>query len=75
ANNWDMIEKFCQMVGGRDDLWYATNIEIYDYITALRSLVISADNTMVYNPSALTVWFTADGEVMSVAPGELLKLN
>ena len=75
ANNWDKIEKFCQMVGGRDDIWYATNIEIYDYITAQRSLVISADNTMIYNPSALRVWFTADGEVMSVAPGELLKLD
>lgn len=29
-NNWDLIEAFFQKVSRRDDIWYATNIEIYD---------------------------------------------
>ena len=24
-NNWDRIEKLCQMLGGRDDIFYGTN--------------------------------------------------
>ena len=28
-DNWDVIERFCEYMGGRDDVWYATNIEIY----------------------------------------------
>ena len=31
-DNRDVIEKFAEFVGGRDDIWYATNIEIYDYV-------------------------------------------
>jgi len=33
-NNWELIEEFCARVGRRDDLWYATNIEIIDYLDA-----------------------------------------
>ncbi|MBE6943712.1 MAG: polysaccharide deacetylase [Ruminococcaceae bacterium] len=33
-NNWSIIEKFAEYMGGREEVWYATNIEIYDYITA-----------------------------------------
>ncbi len=29
-NNWELMEDFCKLVGGRDDIWYATNIEIVD---------------------------------------------
>ena len=31
-DNWDTIEKFLQKAGCRDDVWYATNIEVYDCI-------------------------------------------
>ena len=74
--DWKMIETFCQMVSGREDIWYATNIEIYEYITAQRQLVISADNKMVYNPTALEIWFTDDNaEEYSIKPGETLRLG
>ena len=31
-DNWEVIENFAEYIGGRDDVWYATNIEIYDYV-------------------------------------------
>ena len=31
-NNWDVIEGLAKFVSFNDDIWYATNIEIYDYI-------------------------------------------
>ncbi|MGN1059714.1 MAG: polysaccharide deacetylase family protein [Clostridia bacterium] len=74
-NNWDMIEEFCQMMGGRDDIWYATNMEIYAYITAQRQLVVSVDNKRVYNPTAQTIWFTDDGAECCIQPGETLTMG
>jgi len=74
-DNWNLIEKLCARLGRREDVWYATNIDIIDYVSAWRSLRISADADIVYNPSALTVWFTHNGAAAaSVAPGETLKL-
>ncbi len=72
-NNWDLIESFCKEASGLDDVWYATNIEIVDYITALRSLRFGINQDVVYNPSALTCWFTSDGKEIKVAPGETVR--
>ena len=46
-DNWDIIEDFCEFIGGRDDIWYATNIEIIDYLNAARQLVYFADSSKV----------------------------
>ncbi len=72
--NWDRIEKICQTLGGREDLWYATNIEIYEYVHAFESLIFSADGSRVYNPTLLTVWFYQDGTVYQVGSGETLEI-
>ena len=74
-NNWELIEKFCTAAADDPDIWYATNIEIYDYITALRALAFSADCTMVYNPTATDVWISADGRPVRIAAGAVVHLN
>ncbi len=73
--NWDRIEKFCEMVSGKADVWYATNMEIYQYVQAYNALEFSAKCDMVRNPSALTVWFDADGQSIEVKPGETVKFR
>jgi len=73
-NNWELIEEFAKAAGNREDTWYATNIEIVDYVNALRALRVSADRTMVYNPSAIEVWFTINGQAASVKPGQTFVL-
>lgn len=55
-NDWHIIEDFCAKLADKEDIWYATNMEIHDYITAFRRLVTSADSHIVRNPSAQTVW-------------------
>ena len=62
-------------MSGQEDVWYATNGEIYDYITAYNSLVMSADCTRVYNPTLQKIWFFADGKQYSVAPGETITVD
>lgn len=73
-NNWNVIEEFASAIGGRDDIWYATNIEVYDYMKAFENLQSNLDNSVIYNPSALTVWFEVNGETMSIRSGEIVKL-
>ncbi len=74
-NNWERMEEICQKLSGHDDIWYATNIEIYDYVTAYNSLVYSADGKIIYNPTLLTVWFDIDGTLYSIGSGETLRLS
>lgn len=73
-NNWDVIEKFAEYVGGREDIWYATNIEIYDYIEAYKNLQTSADGKTIYNPSVIDVWMSDDGKIYKIPSGETVKL-
>ncbi len=72
-NNWEMIEDFCKKAADWPDVWYATNIEIIDYINAVRSIKLSADCSIIHNPSATEVWFSIDNNNTSIKPGETLK--
>lgn len=74
-HNWDLLEALCECLAGHDDIWYATNIEIYDYITAYHSLVFSADSTMVYNPTLYDIWFDLDKKVYMIKSGEKLVID
>ena len=75
-NNWDVIEGFCRYMGGRDDIWYATNIEIIDYMEAAANLKFSADYGLVYNPGALSVWIQVnDKACVELKGGSLTDLN
>ena len=73
--NWDRIEQFCEQAGGKEDTWYATNIEIYDYVMALRALEFSADRAMVYNPTATDVWVHCNHENVKIPAGKLTRLG
>lgn len=73
-NNWDLIENFCEFIGGRDDIWYAANIEIVDYTNAAKNLKFTVNGDMVYNPSAISVWISVDGEIYEIKAGETKKL-
>ena len=72
--NWDLIESFCRRIGGREDTWYATNIEILDYLEAQKALRFSSGLDRVYNPSAIPVWIDKDGEAVRVDPNETKAL-
>ncbi|MBQ8716864.1 MAG: polysaccharide deacetylase family protein [Clostridia bacterium] len=75
GDGWTRIEEFCEKAGGDPDVWYATNIEIYDYIMALRALRFSADRTMVYNPTATDVWVDVDGKAVVCPAGKVTRFT
>ena len=74
-DNWNRIDEICCKLAGKDDIWYATNIEIYDYTIAYNSLKYSADGSIVYNPTLFEIWFDIDGTLYSIKPGETLKIK
>ncbi len=74
-NNWDLLERICEKLGGKEDVWYATNIEIYDYVNAYNTLVWSADCKTVYNPTLYNVYFNVMGEDYCVPSGETLTIK
>lgn len=73
-NNWEILEDFAKKMGNREDIWYATNIELYNYVAAYNSLKFSADASFVFNPSALTVWFEKNGTLHQVHANETIRI-
>lgn len=74
ADNWELADQICSSLAGIDDVWFATNIEIYDYITAQRSLVISCDGDVIFNPSAVDVWVSQNGSPICIKGGDTIRL-
>lgn len=72
-SNWDLIECLLEKIGGKEDIWYATNIEIYDYVQAYRSLIVSLDGKTVRNPSAMDVWFSDGERTYCVPAGQTIQ--
>ena len=64
--DWERMEKLCALLANREEIWYATNIEIYDYVEAYRSLCFSADLESAYNPSGIDVWLMHKGKVHKI---------
>ena len=73
-NNWELIEQFCAEMAGLPEIWYATNIEIHDYVEALKRLQFSAACDRVCNPTALPLWLSVDDAPTAIAPGALQLL-
>ena len=73
-DNWQVIEDFAAYVGGREDIWYATNIEIYDYVEAWRHMQSSADGKRILNLSCMTMYVRDGDKVYTVPAGAEITL-
>ena len=67
-NNWERIEEFAEKMSGHDDVWYATNMEIYLAWRDFNRLECSADGHRIYNPNPRSVWFEIATGIYEVKP-------
>lgn len=67
-NNWNLIEDLFEKVSGKEEVWYATNGELYEYHMAYRQLVFSADGKRIYNPTAKDLWVEIDRKIILELP-------
>ena len=72
--DWALMEQFCQLVGGREDTWYATNIEIVDYMADAARLQYTAAGDKVCNPNAQSIWVEVDGRHYEIPAGKTVAL-
>lgn len=73
-NDWAGIERIFKPLSGHADVWYCTNIELFDYEEARGRIQIAANRATAFNPSALTVSLNVDGKIVDVPGGQLVKL-
>lgn len=73
-DNWNVIEEFAEYMGNRDDIWYATNLEIYEYIENYKRLIFSMDGAMVHNPTSQDLYLDKSGELKKIPAGQMIEL-
>lgn len=74
-NNWEHMEEICKRLASNDEIWYATNIEIYDYVQAYKSLRYSANGLKIYNPTLYTIWIDVDSRLYAIKSGETVCIE
>lgn len=72
---WDLLEAFMKKIGFHHEIWYATNIEICDYMKAVKSLLYSASGEYITNPSAQTVWLLIDQKEYCIPGGSTVTVE
>lgn len=73
-DNWHVIENALEKLGGHDDVWYATNTELYDYTHAFSELVFSADASVVYNSTSTDLWCFDGENTVKIPAGQTVKM-
>ena len=74
-DNWEIIENFAQKVGNRDDVWYCTNGEVYDYVKAYDNLYFSDDKSMITNDSDKDLYLCYCGQNILVSANSTVKVK
>lgn len=75
-DNWDVMETLLKTVSGKDYIWYATNIEIVEYLKAADQLITNVDCTMVRNPTDKELWveFSPGKKIVRIPAGATVSL-
>lgn len=69
-DNWNVIEDIAKKLSGREDVWFATNGEIYDYVQAYNNLIFSMDGEIVKNPTYIGVNIEIRGKIYEIGAGK-----
>ena len=62
------------LVSNKDDVWYPTTIELYNYVQAYNSLIYSVDMSIITNNSAYDIWLAKDGKPFVVEAGKTVRI-
>lgn len=72
---WEDLEQICKTIGNQEDVWYATNGEIMDYLTAYRSLRRSINGDYVYNPTDKDIYVMVHHQNILLEKGKITTLK
>lgn len=74
-DDWEKIEQFMKKIYNNKQVWYATNIEIFDYINSFNYLKYSANGDFIYNPNRLDLWMCIDQRIYKLPSGEITRIE
>lgn len=74
-DNWQVIEELAQYIANREDIWYATNGEIFEYLQACKQLEFSADGSMVKNSTAIDIYIDYLYKQCIVPAGKTIRID
>ncbi|MFA6816332.1 MAG: polysaccharide deacetylase family protein [Lentisphaeria bacterium] len=73
-NSWDIIENFCSLMANKEDIWYVTNGDFVEYMTALQKVRTNINSTLIENTSSINLYlYSSDNDRWMLAPGETLN--
>lgn len=74
---WQLLDDFCQIVSGHEDIWYATNGDLFEYLRAAERLETSIDTSRIYNPTTTPLYIEIDRtkETLILQPDEYRNLG
>jgi peptidoglycan/xylan/chitin deacetylase (PgdA/CDA1 family) len=73
-HDWAALERIYKPLANKPDVWYCTNIQLFDYEAARQRLVLAANKKSAYNPTGTPITILADGKQTEVPPGATLQL-
>ena len=74
-NNWNVIEAFAGYIGNREEIWYATNGEIAEYVKAYDALRFSVEGRLCYNPTAIDVYMRYFDKDIKVSARQTVEIK
>ena len=73
--NWERLEKICKTFGNKENIWYATNMEIIEYISAFKSLCRSVNGEIIHNPTNINIFVVVNGKNLLIEKGKTIALK
>lgn len=68
--SWGMLENFCSQVEDKsDEIWCATNGEVYNYSAAFDKLVVDKASDTIKNPTSTNLWIGYKSKSYEVKAG------
>lgn len=69
------LEKLCEKISGDENVWYATNGEIFNYVNNYKRLIFSADGSVVFNPTLVDFFVYSNGKNKMIPSGKTVCLE
>ena len=73
-NKFEVLEDICEKLGKKNDVWYATNGEIYNYVNQYKKLKFSANGNIIYNPTSTDLYFFTNNKDYELHSGEIITI-
>lgn len=73
-HNWNHFESLCESLAGDDEIWYATNLQIYDYCVDWQKLRLDQETASIENPTDRDLWAKVGETSICVPHHKTIKL-